>query len=595
MPSMSKVLATWPVWLTALAFLPLMGLHLKEVWSRPHYEFVPLLIPGAGLLIWQRCRTLGTLEPGDRTVALAQGVLVWSLLALAILFVSSWLGAFAALVALPAAAYAIGGGRLASAVTPAVVLLALAIPPPFQLDYALVGWLQGVVSKFAGMFLDLLGIDHVMEGNVIDLGFRQLLVDQACSGVYSLFTLGAFTLFYLLWTRASRARSSLLLGSAFFWVVAGNVLRVVAIAVLASRYGIDATAGKKHTALGLAGFGLMVLMVICTDQLFAFVRSMTRWVRHHAWGTQREVARASWGDLLFRWESVQERRDGERVQRGLRWRRRLAKGAEADGGPDARGTNPSRTSERSKAPPLTGPTRVPNLRRTWPGALVGGLAFAVLLVPQTRLPGLNWETILSDRGVEARVYAGLGEQAMPEKVDTFRRVGFQAETRDHDLIWGENSRIWSYVGPEGGAMVSLDYPFVGWHDLTECYTGRGYQVVSRKVLPEEEGGPAVLAELSRRDGRYARLVFGLFDRGGKAVTPPFSRNIFQILRSRLASWGLASDETAESISPTHQVQVVLGSATPLVEGQGPDLLGLYREALAAVRKSPLSPSKGSQK
>ncbi|MGE3821808.1 MAG: exosortase U, partial [Isosphaeraceae bacterium] len=540
--SWSGFLSGWPAWLTALAFLPLLGLHLKEVWSRPHYEFVPLLIPGAGLLIWRRGRNLGVLEPGDRTVALAHAVLVWSALALAILLVSSWLGAFAALVAIVAAAYAFGGARLSSAVFPAVALLAIALPPPFQLDYALVGRLQGLVSRLAGMFLDLLRIDHVMEGNVIDLGGRQLLVDQACSGVYSLFTLVAFTVFYVLWTRASWMRTAILLGSAVFWVIAGNVLRIVSIAVLASRFQIDATVGKKHTALGLAGFVLMLFMVVCTDRLATFGRSVARWIRHHAWGTQREVAKATWGDLLFRWDAVLERRDGQRVQRGLKWRRRLARRAAGETDLDDDETKPSRSSRVRES---TGPTRLPDPRRTWPGTLAGGLAFGLLLIPQTRLPGLDWKTILSDRGVEARVFAGLGETSMPEKVDEFRRIGFHVETRDHDLIWGENSRAWAYAGPEGGVGVSLDYPFVGWHDLTECYTGRGYQVVSRKLIPKEQGGPAVVAELSRRDGRYARLVFGLFDREGRALTPPFSRDVVSVLRTRLASWGLGDAATAE--------------------------------------------------
>jgi exosortase len=576
--------ANWPACLTALAFLPLLALHLNDVWARPHYEFVPLLIPGAVLLIWQRVRNLGVLEPGDRVLALPMGVLVWALLAMAILFVSSWLGAVAALLALLAGAFAMGGRPLARAITPAVVLLSLAIPPPFHLDYTLVGRLQAIVSRCAGLILDLFKIDHVMEGNVIDLGSRQLLVDQACSGINSLFTLGAFTLFYILWTRASWMRAAVLLFSAIFWVIAGNVLRVATIGVLAARFGIDATAGKKHTALGIIGFALMVLMVVCTDRLLAFARSSYRLVRHHAWGTAREVARASWGDLLFRWDEVLERRDADRSKRGLRWRHRHARdgAGEVEGSPDATETDTMGSRRRS------GPTLFPDVRRTWLGTMAGGLAFALLLIPQTRLPALDWSAILADRDVEARAFAALDESAMPEKVAEMRRIGFRAETRDHDLTWGENSRTWSYGAPLGSVMVSLDYPFVGWHDLTDCYLGRGYQVVSRRVVATGESGQALLVDLSRRDGRFARLLFGLFDREGKPLRPPDDRGFFDALTTRVSSWRLTDAPAIESSRPTHQVQVIQMSASPPKDNDSPDLLALYRQAVTAVHRNPLT-------
>ncbi|MFO0953612.1 MAG: exosortase U [Isosphaeraceae bacterium] len=542
-------------------------------------------------------RNLGRLEPGDRRLSLLFMAAVWGLLACSVLLVTSWLGAVSAMLAILAGAYALGGRRLVWAVLPAWVMLGLAVPPPFHLDTTLVGKLQAVVSRRSGDLLDVLRITHVMEGNVIDLGSRPLLVDQACSGIYSLFTLGAATVFYMLWVKASWPRAALVLASALFWVIAGNILRVVTIAVLAARYNIDATSGMKHTALGLAGFVLMLGMVACTDRLAVFFEAMARLARAAVFGTRRKVSKATWSQLLLGWDAYVGEREDTRKERGKAWRRLIARqnGLPSDDSAEEVEADLALLAGKASVPKAgraevsTKPTAWPALNACWVGRPAAAFAFTLLLLPQFRLPGNSWDEILADKGLEARTFGGFQAETLPAQAAGFVRGGFNPTHRDHDLTWGEDSRAWSYIGPAGRASVSLDYPFVGWHELSDCYIGRGWRVVTRDVVVDDAGGGTVVTDLTRDDGRWIRLVFGLFDRNGRALAPPFEkRDVLRAVRSRLSLWGLGGPPPAEMSGPTHQIQVVTESAGPFPTGKAaPDLLGLYRAAVAAVHEKPL--------
>jgi hypothetical protein len=155
------------VGLLALAHLPLLVQHARQLWLRPHYQFFPLVVVGAAVLAWDRLRGLGPLVPGPRLVV---GLLVgldWLLLAAAELLDSSWLGAVATLVLLAAVLVGLGGGRLFRRALPAWAFLGLVVPPPFELDRNLVLALQTLTAQWGSRVLDFLGVFHVMAGQVL--------------------------------------------------------------------------------------------------------------------------------------------------------------------------------------------------------------------------------------------------------------------------------------------------------------------------------------------------------------------------------------------------------------------------------------------
>jgi exosortase len=254
-----------------LAHLPLLVQHGRQLWLRPHYQFFPLVLLGSLVLAFLRLRDGERLAPGSPRWSWPLLALAWFVLVLAELLYSSWLAAVAALALLAAALFTLGGGRLLRAALPAWLLLWLAVPPPFELDRSLILGLQSLTARWSSSALDVLGVLHVMAGNVVESSGRRLLVEEACSGVNSLFSVLACTVFFVLLARRPFPWSLTLIAAAIAWVLAANVARVVFVTYASVRWGIDLTSGWRHDALGLLLFALALVLLASTDQLLQFL------------------------------------------------------------------------------------------------------------------------------------------------------------------------------------------------------------------------------------------------------------------------------------------------------------------------------------
>jgi exosortase len=512
----------------------MLTLHALELWRRPHYQFFPLVVPGAAALAWRSCRRLGPLTPGARWPALAWMGASWALLAVAVLFESPWCGTVAVLSTLLASAYVLGGPRLVRAVLPAWGFLWLAVPLPRPLDAALISGLQDVVSAWAGHLLDMLHVEHVMSGNVVEIAGRRLLVDQACSGIYSLMALLTAVLFYALWARPAWPKAVALLAATVFWVLAGNAARVVTVVVLETRFGVDASSGWRHELVGLVVFLAMVALIASTSSLLscaAFLPVPARWASSGLWS-------GLWG-------------------RGGR-------------GPSGSGKAGERTA-------------LPRLRRTWLGSPALGVAFGLLLLPQLLLPGPSWGDALADSGYYREAFGGLGEGVLPARVGGFWRTGFRTEKRELFSTWGESSRVWQYTAGPTDLAASLDYPFVGWHDLLVCYTGTGWRVTDRRV--EDDGVPVMLADLVNNEGMFGHVIFGLFDRRGRPLTPPEVRDPLDVLTGRLRSRFLGELDDQAPNALTHQIQVFMAkTGSPLNRTERERARTLFAQARESIHR-----------
>jgi exosortase len=571
--------AALPALLIALAFLPILALFARDLWSRAHYQFFPLLVPGAAALGWRSCRRLGSLEPGSAGWSLGGAVVAWLLLALAVAVITPWFAAVAALVALLATAHALGGPRLVRPALPAWALLALAIPPPRGFDAAVIAGLQNVVSGWSSVLLDRLGVFHVMEGNVVEVPGRRLLVDQACSGIYSLGTLLSGTLFYALWIRTGLVRGLLLGAAAAFWVILGNVLRVVVVVVLFTSWGVDAASGWRHEVLGLVLFAVMAGLVLSTDCLISFLAALAGWVRLRASRLLGEAPQA-----------VEIAPSRQLLQQAY-----AATPEPVEAHPVSRPQEPAREPQPAPAPllaapspPAAGPTVLADLSSSWLGSWRVAAAFGVLLLAQAMMPGVDWAALLADDPFGPRFQA-VGAGALPVRLGPLERVGFRTEHRDRDNSWGENSRVWSYRSPARSATVSLDHAFVGWHDLTLCYRGQGWRLTGTSLETATPAGGRIgerriRAEFGNVQGAHGSLLFGLYNRQGRALDPPQTVGRLELLRTRLARWLRRGEPTGlggEQLS--FQLQVFSTSDALPTPAERTALDALYAAALARAR------------
>src|SRR5258706_2438994 len=225
---------TWAQGLLFVAgFVPLLWVFFLNLWARPHYQFFPLALAGAAFLAWSRLKEVPhPLEPG----APLPGTILWSLsfllLAGATLLWSPWFGSLAAFAGLVAGIWMIGGSRLLRALVPALLLVAVIIPPPLSLDTRLADSLRVLAVNWSSHLLDIFGVTHYRSGNVIELPGKTLLVEEACSGINSLLITMAGCLFYMLWRRASVISTLLALVGSVSFVVLGNLVRITLWALL---------------------------------------------------------------------------------------------------------------------------------------------------------------------------------------------------------------------------------------------------------------------------------------------------------------------------------------------------------------------------
>jgi exosortase len=547
-----------PPLLIAIAFVPMLMLHARMLWARPHYQLFPLVIPGAAALVYRYCRGLGAVDPGARPTAAATAAMGWALLAFSVVFVSPPVGVIGGLVTLMAAVYAVGGKRLAVAALPAWVFLWMAVPLPRSYDLTLVTSLQDLVSRWSSSFLDFFRVFHVMEGNVVEVARKRLLVDQACSGIYSLLTLSMGALFYALWTRTSVLRGLALMAAAVFWVLFGNVTRVVSIGLLYSRWGIDASGGKKHEALGILIFLLMLAMVASTDRLYVFLATVVRRI----------------------WRLARSRRGADRPARGGA---RVKKSAESAAAAAALGDLPP-----APASPVRPPrTVLPPVGRTWLGSGLAGLAFGVLLIPQFFMPGVDWRELVSTHDVYSKSFAKLEAGTLPARWQSFEQVGYHVEHRKMDDSWGENSCVWLYHQGPRGVFLSADHEFVDWHELSVCYTSQGWDVTGRRLMAPDETGlkSLVVVDMINPQGWYGFLVYGLYKSDGAPVSPPEATGYIQSLAGRLMGWfrrGTRNDPAVARLN--HQIQLFVESESPLSPSDRDAVLGFYDYCRGEIQK-----------
>lgn len=140
---------------------------------------------------------------------------------------------------------------------------------PSEAESGLVFGLQQASSFLASSSLDLLGVIHHRQGNIIDLPAGTLFVEEACSGVQSVFTLLFCALFLIpLYHRSVWLVPFYVIAGAI-WAMVLNLFRIVAIAVALDWYGMDLSKGWQHEVLGYFCLTLAIGMLLTTDRLLA--------------------------------------------------------------------------------------------------------------------------------------------------------------------------------------------------------------------------------------------------------------------------------------------------------------------------------------
>ena len=265
----TSVVLTVGVGLAHSAFLWSMA---NWLWSRDHYQFFPIVLLGAGILAHQRLQNVSDIRPPTLTLRIIlYTVFSCSLFTGAVLLQSNWIGTVAFLTAIWTLIWFIGGEEIAARLRGPMCLILLIIPLPLNLDNRLIVELQEVSTQFASSMLDLCGLKHSISGVAIATTQKNFMVEEACSGVHSLFSCLCVMAFICAMQQYGSLRALLILAQTVGWVVAANTLRVFLIVYAYTVLGIALDTGIGHELLGAVTYGVALLLSLSADRLLFFV------------------------------------------------------------------------------------------------------------------------------------------------------------------------------------------------------------------------------------------------------------------------------------------------------------------------------------
>ncbi len=145
-------------------------------------------------------------------------------------------------------------------------------PPPETLVAAVTNPLKVALSGWSVHFLYLLGYPIAQEGVTIQIGQYQLFVADACSGLNSLISLSAISLFYVYLRHRANFRYAMMLFVMVLPIaIFANFIRIMFL-VLLTYYGGEAIAqGFLHDFAGMTTFMTALISIFLLDHLIGIL------------------------------------------------------------------------------------------------------------------------------------------------------------------------------------------------------------------------------------------------------------------------------------------------------------------------------------
>ncbi len=146
--------------------------------------------------------------------------------------------------------------------------LLFSLPIPFFVSQALTTHLRLAITAAIVDVFQLFGFNIVKDGLTIMVDQYQLAVEEACSGMNSLFSLSAIGLVYVYLRRPGRnLYYALMLAPIIGFAIFSNFVRIAIVVLLTHAFGDAVAQSILHEATGFMTFGVALGGVIALDAL----------------------------------------------------------------------------------------------------------------------------------------------------------------------------------------------------------------------------------------------------------------------------------------------------------------------------------------
>lgn len=515
------------------------------LWSRDHYQFFPLVLCASAGLAWYRLQD----AKWDHTPCLTFRILAFAiaafpLFAAAALFQSNWLGALAGILSLWTLIWFYGGSTIADRLRGPVFLLLLAIPIPLNFDLKLIIRLQKIATAAASSLLDMLHIWHTTSGVAITTEKRSFMVEEACSGIHSLFSCLCAVIFVCVLRRSGFLRIVINAIQTAGWVIAANAVRVFLVIYAFSEWNLPLDKGWPHDALGVVTYALALGLSLSTDRLILFFvpKSQTPFVDAGAtYDSSRNVVSQF---VTFLGASTKT------VNRFLN-----------------HGRFPEQLSIRILAGVLVllfAPLAFLNYARVIAGSRAVAAAPNAEIAPK----------------VVGNTSGAVTDTVVPNQVDRWQLVNTERINRTADDPQGTNSTVFTFTGEGLTATFSVDGYYSEWHDLAYCYTALDWKLKSQQNFKDESSGNHITQlSLYTDDGQYSVSYFSCFDSRKQSVKPGEATigviPTFSVLMDRLPWNSPVDPEQVKIVPPIFQMQLMCSSSHDLLDYERENLRKLF--------------------
>ncbi|MFA7603260.1 MAG: exosortase V [Novosphingobium sp.] len=164
------------------------------------------------------------------------------------------------------AMYSVVGGTVMRLLWFPLFYIAFMFPPPDTIVAAITLPMKVGVSQAAIAILHALGYPIGGQGVMIYIGQYELLVAAACSGLNSIISLSAISLFYIYIRHQAEWRYALLLVLLIVPVaLIANLVRVIILILLTYHMGEAAAQGFLHNFAGILMFAVALLTIFAFD------------------------------------------------------------------------------------------------------------------------------------------------------------------------------------------------------------------------------------------------------------------------------------------------------------------------------------------
>lgn len=511
-----------------LAHIYLASMQGVAMWNSEHYSFFPIALLAIGVLLWDRMRDQtnefsGRLNRKTFVVVL----FLMLLLGIGILANSVWLGWVSFLLFLWAVTHIVLNAESQKQVAGTFMIALLIVPLPLSLDTELVIKLQKLATEQGSLLLDWRGIQHATSGVSVQLPGKAFLIDDACSGIHSLFSALTTMLVFAVYLRYGLLRTLLTLAFTFFWVLSVNSLRVFTIVYGFARWSAGLESGWRHDAIGFVSYALIIFLALSTDQI-----------------------------VRFFWPLDDPHAFVKKPQRASRW---FTKWSRAWNQP---------------------------FSRAWNRVCLGCFAVCFAVLGIGSAVQAFYTSQFDNRNFDSTLAYELTEDSLPKEIDGWKRTGFEKVVRYRGNVFGTNSLIWRYENNGIEVSYSLDGAYLSFHDLWYCYSSIGWSLENSNniqisgVAGKSNNAVATELQLYRGDSEQALVLYTCVDSAGNVVEPPApADSVARRLLNRLESGGLLTKKKA-FVPPVIQFQAFTRSDVKLFahEREGiQELFGKLRE------------------